>query len=154
MQVTDWSKVPIPGSYDDLYAHYGDPHSTDFASTYLVSNQHTIAGGKVISVTSHVAIADKLHAVFADLIAAGRIDLIQSYDGCYVLRQIRGVAKPSLHSWGLAIDVNAAEFPLGSLKQQDPVLIEAFSNHGFFWGGDFRLRKDPMHFQLTKPNTI
>ena len=146
---TDWKSVPVPKSYADLYRDYGDPREASFAKQYLVETQHEIAGGKQVSITCHVAIADRLHDVFAALVAAGKVDLIKSYNGCYVVRSVRGMSSPSLHSWGLAIDVNASDFPLGSTKAQDPELIKAFKDAGFFWGGDFKKRKDPMHFQLS-----
>lgn len=152
--MTDWLRLPIPGSYADLESHYGDPHATGFADKYLVTQAHTIAGGKVVQITSHIALAVRLHNIFLALQNAGKVGLIHSYDGCYVLRDIRGIPKPSLHSWGLAIDLNAEAFPLGSTARQDPFLVKCFADQGLINGADFSHRKDPMHFQLTMPKTI
>lgn len=139
----------LPGSYDDLYAWYGDPRKGDFERTHIVSivwlNRH---------VRCHKAIAAALRQVDADLIGLSETSLVRSVDGCYAVRPIRGGVNLSLHSWGLAIDINASSFPLGSLKRQDERLIAAFRENHFFWGGDFWSRKDPMHFQYTKPHTI
>lgn len=39
------------------------------------------------------------------------------------------------------------DFPLGSKKRINQGVIDAFEKYGFFYGGDFVSRKDPMHFQ-------
>lgn len=138
-----------PGSYDDLYKHFGNPAHQDFARTYI----RTIDCFNH-SVSCHIAIVQFLENVWERLKIEGLQSLVKSYDGCYVVRPIRGGTEPSLHSWGLAIDLNAGSYPLGSHLQQNEHLIRAFELQGFFWGGNFYHRKDPMHFQFTKPHTI
>ncbi len=140
----DWSKVPIAQSYDDLFKHYGNPNHPDFESEYIVTTRHFLASGKSIKVRSHIAMVPHLHNVF--LFAS---HLINTYDGCFNIRLVRGGTKPSIHSWGLAIDVNANDFPLGSHSKQNMDLVNAFVDNGFFPGQQFKHRPDPMHFQLT-----
>lgn len=139
----------VPGSYQDLYDHFGNPAHSDFNKTYIV----TIKFLKY-TVECHKVIYPLLKDISDKLIAEKKEDLVHSYDGCYVVRSIRGETKPSLHSWGLAIDLNAYLFPLGSVKRQDHILTQLFIDHKFFYGGDFYHRKDPMHYQFTKPHTI
>jgi len=140
---TDWSKVPIPQNYAELYANYGDPSHPDFEATYIVSNPHSLSDGTLIHVRSHIAAVPALHAIWQDF---GKF--IHSYDGCYVVRNVRGMSTPSIHSWGLAIDLNAATNPLGATHgDQAPELVQGFESHGWFWGGNYRNRKDWMHFQ-------
>ena len=71
----------------------------------------------------------------------------------------------SLHTWGIAIDINPATNRLGAKRSSPPSssktvdrsvcydmpaeFIAAFKAEGFFWGGDFKSPKDPMHFQLA-----
>jgi hypothetical protein len=149
----DWSKVPIPNSYHDLFTNYGNPFTDPhFEANYIVSRPHVIAHGKTVNIRSHIAIADKLHLVFAAIAAAGATDLITTYDGCYVVRSIRGSTHPSLHSWGLAIDINAALCPLGSPKRMPHAILQAFHDQGFFNGADFIHRKDPQHSQYATGN--
>lgn len=146
------STTPVPAApatYEALYAHFGDPRQAGFEDAHIVTTTHQIAGGQVVHVRCHTLIAAKLQAVWDDLHNAGHLDLIQSYDGCFVIRSIRGSSHPSMHSWGLAIDLNADHFPLGSLKKQNPILTAAFTRQGFFAGENFRHRKDPMHFEYT-----
>jgi hypothetical protein len=56
---------------------------------------------------------------------------------------------PSLHSWGVAIDMGAATHALASGATWPPGILEALGAVGFFWGGHFKARKDPLHFQLA-----
>ncbi len=74
--------------------------------------------------------------------------MIKSWDGCFNIRNIRGGDSWSIHSWGLAFDINAKENPLGKQPQMKPELVVCFTTFGFTWGGTFR-RKDGMHFQLS-----
>jgi len=141
---TDWGKVPIPQSYTDLYAHYGNPSHPDFEDRYLISLPHNLSDGRQVHVISHIAMVPALHDVFA---TCGQF--IHTYDGCYNYRPVRGGTHLSLHSWGLAIDLNAAQNPLGSTDRtkQAPELVACFKKHGFWWGADYHHRTDPMHFQ-------
>ena len=70
-------------------------------------------------------------------------------DWGYANRPIRGRRAPSNHSWGLAIDIDATQFPLGSRKRLPEWIVELFKAHGFEYGGDWRRRPDPMHFEFA-----
>lgn len=148
------TNAPIPGSYADLFKNFGNPGDANFADDYITQTDHEIAGGVIVTIRHHVQITTRLHNIWQALTDTDQLGLIQSYDGCYVVRDIRGSAAPSLHSWGLAIDLNAAQYPLGSLDRQPHALTVLFEAQGFFYGGDFYNRKDPMHYQLTVPHTI
>jgi hypothetical protein len=70
--------------------------------------------------------------------------------GGYNYRPIRGSKKLSQHAFGTAIDINAADNPLGGGKTNLPANIrELAAKHGLVWGGDFKGRKDPMHFEYA-----
>jgi hypothetical protein len=76
------------------------------------------------------------------------------YSGCFAVRPIRGGRSPSMHSFGLAIDINAPENQLAApardtLFQSDSVVTRAFKAEGWIWGGDWRGRRDAMHFQAA-----
>jgi hypothetical protein len=53
----------------------------------------------------------------------------------------------SLHSWGIAIDVNAFENGLNMTPKLSAGFVKCFTDNGFDWGGTWT-RKDGMHFQL------
>jgi len=54
----------------------------------------------------------------------------------------------STHSWGIAFDVNPNQNRVGTDGSMPQVIIDAFKEHNFEWGGDWRFR-DPMHFQYA-----
>ena len=74
---------------------------------------------------------------------------IMTWDGCFNIRKIRGGSSLSLHSWGIAIDINAAWNGLGEEPQMEMALVKCFTDAGFEWGGTWT-RKDGMHFQLAR----
>lgn len=72
---------------------------------------------------------------------------IKTWDGCFNIRRKRGAVSQSLHSWGIAIDINAAWNRLGKPPTMSKELVQCFKDAGFDWGGDW-YRPDGMHFQL------
>ena len=78
------------------------------------------------------------------------VDELKSWDGCFNVRMKRGGNTWSLHSWGIAVDVNAAENPLGAEPKLSPGFVRCFIDAGFDWGGDWKHPKDGMHFQLKE----
>lgn len=75
-------------------------------------------------------------------------DDLKTYDGCFNIRKVRGASSISLHSWGIAIDFDAAWNGLGAIPVISPLIVACFKEAGFDWGGDFK-RLDGMHFQLS-----
>ena len=77
-------------------------------------------------------------------------------DWGYCYRDIRGnVGKLSNHSSGTAIDLNATKHPLGKVgtfPNDKVAMIRALAKkYGLIWGGDYRNRKDEMHFEIALP---
>ena len=88
-----------------------------------------------------------LSKAFKNLIDTGHISELKTYDGCFNIRKKRGLNSMSLHSWGVAIDVNAFENGLGVVPKLSAGFVKCFTDAGFDWGGTWT-RKDGMHFQL------
>ncbi len=86
---------------------------------------------------------------FENLISSGAVKELKTWDGCFNIRQKRGLSSMSLHSWGIAIDVNAFENGLNQTPKLSPAFVKCFLDAGFDWGGTWT-RKDGMHFQLAK----
>lgn len=95
------------------------------------------------------------YARFMDaIIAAGLRDRLLTHEGGFCARYIRG-SRVSLsnHAWGSAFDVNYEWNRLGHTPAfvgqtgcvRELVLIGL--EHGWFWGGWFRHRRDGMHFE-------
>jgi hypothetical protein len=75
---------------------------------------------------------------------------ISKYAGTYNPRKVRGSkTKWSNHAYGAAIDLNAEENGFGEGRGTMPrPVINAFKRQGARWGGDYRDRTDPMHFEF------
>jgi hypothetical protein len=92
-----------------------------------------------------------LMQAFSNIIERGLIDELKTWDGCFNVRRKRGLTSMSLHSWGLAVDINAAWNGLGKEPTMSQKLVKCFTDCGFDWGGNWN-RKDGMHFQLRSIN--
>jgi hypothetical protein len=90
-----------------------------------------------------------------DLCNSGGSEAFQEFGGCFNRRLQHGTGVNgvppvwSLHAWGIACDINVPTNPEFEPSNQPPILIAAFKDNGFDWGGDFTPKRiDPMHFQL------
>ena len=90
-----------------------------------------------------------LSQAFQNLISTGHVDELKTWDGCFNIRKKRGLASQSLHSWGIAIDVNAFENGLNKTPKLSAGFVKCFTDAGFNWGGNWK-RLDGMHFELAK----
>ncbi len=89
-----------------------------------------------------------LTQAFKNLISTGYVKELKTWDGCFNIRKKRGLSSPSLHSWGVAIDVNAAWNGFGKKPTMSAGFVKCFTDAGFDWGGEWS-KPDGMHFQLT-----
>lgn len=93
---------------------------------------------------------------FQDMATTGVIKEIISWDGCFNIRLKRGARSLSIHSFGMAVDFNAAHNPLGLTAQQAMArglkpFSESFNNVARKYvdcGIDWKTRPDGMHFQI------
>ena len=91
-----------------------------------------------------------LHATYPDAWAT-----IGDFGGCYAWRPQRGSKTLSRHSWGIAIDLDVRDNPMGRAGHVHSRLLEMMEAHGFAWGGDFSgTRVDPMHWEFADPARI
>ncbi len=91
-----------------------------------------------------------LMQAFSNIIDRGLINELKTWDGCFNVRKKRGLNSLSLHSWGIAIDINAAWNGLGKTPTMSAKLVKCFTDAGFEWGGTWKNRPDGMHFQLSR----
>ena len=65
-------------------------------------------------------------------------------------RAIRGTDRPSNHSWGLAVDINAPANPMTDKLVTDMPgwMVELWTSKSFRWGGNYTGRKDAMHYEF------
>ena len=91
----------------------------------------------------------------------GLIGEIKTWDGLYNVRYMRGSKSVlSRHSWGLAVDMNAAWNPLVSVTPQNRAVmrkkhvkwsekfLNTWRNNGFDCGADWKDKLDGMHFEF------
>jgi hypothetical protein len=90
-----------------------------------------------------------LEQAFKNIIARGLVAQLKTWDGCFNIRSKRGSNSASLHSWGVAIDINAAWNQFGKPPTMSVKLVECFTDAGFDWGGNWT-KPDGMHFQLRE----
>lgn len=88
---------------------------------------------------------------------AGLLSRVKTWHGSFVPRFVRGSTSTlSNHAYGSAFDINMKWNGLG----QQPALVgeegcvrelvEIANDHGFYWGGHFRNRRDGMHFEVAE----
>lgn len=94
------------------------------------------------------AMVEPLTKAFNNIINRNLISQLKTWDGCFNVRKKRGATSASLHSWGIAIDINAAWNGFGKTPTMSPELVKCFTDAGFDWGGVWS-KPDGMHFQLS-----
>ena len=75
-------------------------------------------------------------------------------DWGYCYRDVRGVpGKLSNHSSGTALDLNSSRHKLGQVGTFEPgkvpMLRAMTKKYGLTWGGDYKGRKDEMHYEIN-----
>ena len=142
-----------PNGIKEITAIFGDASRADFEAKNIVSFDLPYPllydGKPVTRARCHELLVENFIQAFAAIKAAGLENECKNYGGIFAKRNIRGLSHPSTHSWGIAIDLESAKYPLGSSKRFPQGVIDAFKNAGFMYGGDFKGRKDPMHFQFA-----
>lgn len=162
----DGTRGPFASQTGDLpateaiFGPWGDFFGRDIATvhSHLVKVYLPSPSGDV-GVWVHSRVAPALRAVVRNLereAVAGRIYNIRSWDtGSYRAATIPPYRYLSFHAIGAAIDVNAWTNP----ERLDNVLVtdmpawfvNAWTDAGWCWGGDWQTKKDPMHFSWEGP---
>jgi hypothetical protein len=105
------------------------------------------------SVTCHKLMIPQLRAALQQVVDSGLASEIHpgEYGGCYVPRFIASdPSNPvSLHTWGIALDLNVPGNQRGVAGEIDRGVVAIFKRWGFAWGGDWDYT-DPMHFELAR----
>lgn len=103
-------------------------------------------------VTCNKAYLPQLRAALTEVVQRGLASKINpgEYAGCYYPRYIgRDPANGlSLHSWGIAVDLNVPGNLRGTRGEIDREVVRIFKKWGMAWGGDWSYT-DPMHFEMN-----
>ena len=103
------------------------------------------------NVTCHKVIFPQLRAALLEIESTG--DLAREihpgeYAGCYYPRYIANTQQLSLHSFGIALDLNVPGNQRGTFGEMNRAVVAIFKKWGFAWGGDWGYT-DPMHFEMN-----
>lgn len=168
MPTYKWPKDTL----SDKIAFYGDPRGPNgenqawrkrVETRIIPPWQMSYAGKPIKSIAIHskcaVALEDAFKAIRKTLTDAeiARYRLYE-FGGTFAYRLIRGSASNlSNHSWGIAIDLAPSLNELGDARMGDEVnefpmkVVKAFTDVGARWGGNYKGRRDPMHFEFVSP---
>ena len=127
---------------------YGDPNLQRAMTLWDVPG-HLEIGVIPKKIYCNRDMVEPLSKAFHNLIQTGFVNELKTWDGCFNIRKKRGLSSMSLHSWGIAVDVNQAWNQLGKEPTLSPGFVKCFTDAGFTWGGTWK-RKDGMHFELSK----
>lgn len=109
---------------------------------------NTVTGRPTKFIYCNRDIAPNLNQAFKNVANRALYLELQSFDGCYSVRDVRGApGRISAHAYALAIDVNASSNRLRTRGAMSDALAQCFKDAGFKHGRDFD-RCDPMHFTL------
>lgn len=108
----------------------------------------------------NIEITTPLEKILNCLIESGYYKEIKTWDGCFNIRPQRGTTTiPSLHSFGIAVDLNAADNPFRTTYQQaiekglkpfTDAFVNAWRDNGWTCGADFKKNPDRMHFSYLQ----
>lgn len=143
-----------PNGLREIIAVFGSLDDPNFEANHIVSfplpYQLTYDNQPVTHARCHRLLVDNFIQAFTEIQTAGLADSFTEYNGIYARRSIRGYAShPSTHSWGIAIDMCASQYPLGSAKRMPQAIVDIWRRAGFYYGGDFTHRPDGMHLQFA-----
>lgn len=129
-----------------VFSQLGDP-ITERHMVLSLFDPPTMILPKKLYCSKHLAIP--LARVYKALQDHPDLHLIKTFDGCFNIRAKRGQTSKSLHSWGLAIDINASANRMGAKPTMPLSIVKAFTDNGFIWGGNWST-PDGMHFELSR----
>lgn len=133
----------------DCLAKYGEPvNGGKFLIIWHVPKS-LVVGAIPAKIYCNIDLAKPLENAFRNVVDRKLGNEIVTWDGCFNIRKSRGLSSISLHSWAIAIDINAATNGLDQEPTMSAELVKCFTDAGFEWGGKWK-RKDGMHFQLAK----
>lgn len=135
-------------SSKQCFAKFGEPSASNKCMTLWDVPTELEIGIIPKRIYCNRLMVEPLKKAFKNLIDTGAVKELKTWDGCFNIRKKRGLSTMSLHSWGLAIDVNAFENGLYQTPKLSPTFAKCFTDAGFDWGGTW-LRQDGMHFQLS-----
>jgi hypothetical protein len=150
------AETRVPIMQNQLTALYGYPKENagylkiidlrDFSGS--LTHVRDFQGNKwSCRVWGHEAMEAPLKEAFRLLCDQGLAGELRTYDGCFNIRKMTSGRSYSVHSWGMAVDLNAGTNGYKRDPSLSPDFVQCFTDAGFEWGGDWQT-PDGMHFQI------
>lgn len=114
-------------------------------------------GKRVLRSRCHAKVKDSLLRILGEIGTRwinhrGILEEAEDYGGIFNFRKMRGGSSISRHSWGIAIDLDAADnglhTPWPTAADMPLEIMEAFAREGWI-GLGWTIGRDAMHFQAT-----
>ena len=147
---------------DDVEATYGDVDNIPLVRATVPFPLY-YDGSPMTSVRLHRDVAASFTAAMGDILShygleeIERLRINHNYGGTYNKRKMRGGTSWSMHAYGIAIDLNAAENGLRTTaaaalfaKPEYQAMIDIMERHGWYSLGRAK-NYDYMHFQVAFP---
>lgn len=100
--------------------------------------------------TCHRLVVPKFQLAFKNVVDKNLSHKIKTFGGCLNKRLMRGGNTWSMHSWGIAIDLNVQWNQFGQKNfEMGEDVAKCFEDIGFVWGGRWLGSPDAMHFQYA-----
>jgi hypothetical protein len=133
---------------------WGDPSSKTYRAEHITAVN--VAGLPTLYLRTEVA--HLFMGFLQEIISRGyKLNNVKD-DWGYAYRPIRGYEAQwerthdfhylSNHSFGLALDLDSTDHPLGTHHDFPRWVVDVAHKWGLSWGGDYVNRPDPMHFEM------
>lgn len=142
---------------------YGEPGPSNLVKVKLPYKMRLAwdKSKKVTSILCHKKVANSMKSIFKDILKHyGYGEIVRLgldlYGGCYNKRKMRGANRWSMHSWGIAVDLDPSH---NQLRMHKPKARFSHKDYDAFWGivekyGATSLGRekdyDWMHFQFAR----
>lgn len=144
----------------DCWRKYGNPYKHPNMQMYYTPQRILADNPRMpVRIYMNADLHAPLNRVLDELAYRKLLGEIKSFGGCHNIRDIRGMpGVKSLHSWGIALDWNVADNPLGwTAEQAKRAGLTPFTDNfvavweKFGWEAGIRWeRADGMHFQIAR----
>ncbi|MCF7947675.1 MAG: M15 family metallopeptidase [Spirochaetia bacterium] len=152
----------VPHGLSEIIAKYGHPGAEKLDREWYETNTDVFELPVVMRLswnptkeTRYIRAHKDVGLAIVDAIAEiawfyrEKFEQYNRYGGVFNYRHKRGGGELSVHSWGIAIDLNPHLGRFGSQEDANTyprAIVEIFKERGFEWGGDWA-NPDAMHFQ-------
>ena len=141
-----------PWPHQSQAANFYGIHGNGLTNIDVTGLGVAYGGRPVGSISCHYRVAKSLRAILGEIAASPWADVLSRYAGCYNDRSMIGGSVPSMHAYGVAIDLDPDtngmrdHWPTGATMPWG--VLKIFATHGWYCLGPMA-GYDAMHCQAT-----